>query len=39
MKAPTFFKTFLKVSKGIELQWVLSGTAAEHKPGADVLTM
>lgn len=39
MKAPVFLKVLLKVSKGIELQQVVSGTAAEHKLGTDVLTM
>lgn len=38
VKAP-IFKVLLKVSKGIELQQVVSGTAAEHKLGTNVLAM
>lgn len=39
VKAPIFSKVLPKVSKGIELQQVVSGTAAEHKLGTDVLTV
>lgn len=39
VKAPLFLKILLKVSKGSELQWVVSGTAAEHKLGMAVLTV
>lgn len=34
VKAPVFL-VLLKVSKGIELQQVVSGTAAEHKLATD----
>lgn len=39
VKAPIFLKVLPKVSKGIELQQVVSGTAAEHKLGTHVLTV
>lgn len=36
--APVFLEVLPKVSKGIGLQQVVPGTAAEHKLGTDVLT-